>query len=869
MYAVSESTDYGISVADITIVAETNKDLGNLVLKKTGSIGAIVRLASNNISNLSGTDLYIPGTSFNAKTDKDGRVILDGLPVGEYLVRVERPGVKPAEFANVTVQEDQITWLPVADTVLSISPGPEGYFSIESLGTFLYNNVQYELVGSTDLTVELFYDNEAALYRLSDSGEFTGASNKNVQATDESSLTGEGPHEIYVQYSDLNGQESSVSSERVFVDTGAPSIDSLSVYGGLNQTVSQAVYVDITCSDAGSGIKDYIISEQESFADSEWTSISDNSCGRVPLMLTSGTGNKTIYVKPRDKANNVSTTMSTSIELAASAEGKIWSESVAFLNSTSSRNSLSIDVRGGYAIASFVEQVSESAEDLKTTRFQPGGSRTPAVTMEANVDYQGRRPLVRLNNLGGAMLVMARFQGNVRPSYYAMNQSDPTANWSNFVEIDLLERDWSVDAVVDSNNNFHVVMEQWGGAFGNIYYNRYDASSESWGSPTVLETSNGYATQGRVRVDSADNVYAFWSREDWATWFSSSWRYEPYWTVFDDISGTWSGEQAITPQIAVGSGTERLMDVHVAANDDIWILWCQDDWYYSDHPVFVRQYAAATDTWGAVDRLLLPVTITASNQYLDFSSDNGSFTAVIPAQTYRDHLELMAAVETAMEAVDTAVNYAVTLEHDTSKIEIEALNSTVFTLDWSSGANSATSIASSLGFTGSSDGTGQTKYTADTSMTNKVNCAADAAVRTDSNNNPVVAWIDQDEAVHIREHNGTSWLAAETINSFDSSTMIRNLNLIVDGSDYWHVAYDTKRSKNLRVWAHRHYSGTWDPPQLVDNFTIEGLSDATEELSKFNPSSVLAILPDGKPTVFWTTFNYEGIVPSLRTSSFE
>jgi hypothetical protein len=142
-------------------------------------------------------------------------------------------------------------------------------------------------------------------------------------------------------------------------------------------------------------------------------------------------------------------------------------------------------------------------------------------------------------------------------------------------------------------------------------------------------------------------------------------------------------------------------------------------------------------------------------------------------------------------------------------------------------------------------------------------------VRTDANNRPVVAWTDSDKRVNFRAKTSAGWAPAETLSSFDYSTIIRNLNLSTDSNGEVLLAYDTKSDQTLSVWAHRRFQGTWMPLAIVDSFKVPALADSNEEQRKYNPTTVLSILPGGLPALFWHHFEPTDYTPHIKSSTFK
>jgi hypothetical protein len=127
-----------------------------------------------------------------------------------------------------------------------------------------------------------------------------------------------------------------------------------------------------------------------------------------------------------------------------------------------------------------------------------------------------------------------------------------------------------------------------------------------------------------------------------------------------------------------------------------------------------------------------PIEITASSKYFDITDDGGTFAASITEKMYRDPYELAAACETAINAAGSDV-FTVTYDDATGKYTITG-DGAVLSLLWDTGANTANTIGSKLGFVVSADDTGSLTYTSD----NAADLTAGFTPSFDSSN-PLVA----------------------------------------------------------------------------------------------------------------------------------
>ncbi len=130
-----------------------------------------------------------------------------------------------------------------------------------------------------------------------------------------------------------------------------------------------------------------------------------------------------------------------------------------------------------------------------------------------------------------------------------------------------------------------------------------------------------------------------------------------------------------------------------------------------------------------------PIEITASDRYLDFTDDAGTWAAVVAAKLYKDPHELATALQEAMDLV-TSTTPTVTYSNSTGKFTIKTTG-TVLSLLWNTGGNTANTIGDKIGFSVAADDTGvaaTTGYTSD----NPITLSAPYTATPDSNVNPLV-----------------------------------------------------------------------------------------------------------------------------------
>lgn len=125
-------------------------------------------------------------------------------------------------------------------------------------------------------------------------------------------------------------------------------------------------------------------------------------------------------------------------------------------------------------------------------------------------------------------------------------------------------------------------------------------------------------------------------------------------------------------------------------------------------------YAELEFAFEGTEYLFNPVIITATNKYLDVTDDTGTIAISVPEGIYKTPIELADALHAACNGASTE-NYTVTYNSLTGKFTI-ASTSTLLTLLWNTGANTANSIGTTLGFLVAADDSGSLTYTSDNEL---------------------------------------------------------------------------------------------------------------------------------------------------------
>lgn len=128
-----------------------------------------------------------------------------------------------------------------------------------------------------------------------------------------------------------------------------------------------------------------------------------------------------------------------------------------------------------------------------------------------------------------------------------------------------------------------------------------------------------------------------------------------------------------------------------------------------------------------------PIEITASTDTLDFYDGTLTMAVTITNKMFKDPHELAAALQTGMNAQGSADTFTVVYLDASGKFKFSS-NGATFSILWNTGAGTAQSIATKVGFTTAADSTGALTYTAP----NALSLVAPHVPAFD-NSNPLVA----------------------------------------------------------------------------------------------------------------------------------
>ena len=212
-----------------------------------------------------------------------------------------------------------------------------------------------------------------------------------------------------------------------------------------------------------------------------------------------------------------------------------------------------------------------------------------AQLIESGVGYADS-PQVGVDNQGNAMAVWAQNDG-VTNNIYANRYNVATGTWGT---AQLIETGIGYAAgqriAVDTLGNAMAVWSQADGATTNLYANRYNVATGTWGTAQLIETGIGYPFGQQIAVDNAGNAMAVWSQVDGST-------INLYANRYNVVTGTWGTAQLIES----GGDAANSVQIAIDAQGNAIAVWTQSDGY--SYSLYANRYNVTTGAWGVAQLL--------------------------------------------------------------------------------------------------------------------------------------------------------------------------------------------------------------------------------------------------------------------------
>lgn len=141
---------------------------------------------------------------------------------------------------------------------------------------------------------------------------------------------------------------------------------------------------------------------------------------------------------------------------------------------------------------------------------------------------------------------------------------------------------------MDSHGNAIVVWSQVDGSDRKVWGTRYDASSDSWDAPKLLETLSGLVIGLQLAVDPHGNAMAVWVQEE------ADFSRDLWYNRYSIATQSWQGAALLGMDT---TGTADPPSIAMDAAGNAWVVWAQSN--LTGNPSFInaRRYEAASSSW--------------------------------------------------------------------------------------------------------------------------------------------------------------------------------------------------------------------------------------------------------------------------------
>ncbi len=278
-----------LDARDLKVNADGTRSVatGEHSVRKVGALTGRVTLETG--ESAVGIDIFVPGTTYIAKTDADGNFLLGFLPRGSYLVRAEKDGFASKEWNNVSIGDQQT--VDLGSATLLISTGPQ-------VSSFTLNSLN-QATGRAELSIKLA---KSSKYRVSKLQDFSDTIFKPVDVTlPELTIDMEfNPSSklitIYLEAADSDGLS---ASSQLLIDLEAPTAGSVLVNN--SNGIINSISLPLTLSAQGA-TRMRFAEASAGLASGAWLDYTPNYTYTLQLLTE---GQRRIYVAFADAAGNV------------------------------------------------------------------------------------------------------------------------------------------------------------------------------------------------------------------------------------------------------------------------------------------------------------------------------------------------------------------------------------------------------------------------------------------------------------------------------------------------------------------------------------------------------------------------------------
>lgn len=237
-----------------------------------------------------------------------------------------------------------------------------------------------------------------------------------------------------------------------------------------------------------------------------------------------------------------------------------------------------------------------------------------AMLIETDNTGDAYQPKITFDNNGNAMAVWRQLKNNLFNIWG--NRFDAHSNsWGSatLIETNNTGHAFNPQIAFDNNGNANAVWYQYNGTLYNIWTNRFDKNNNRWGTATLIETNNaGHALNPQIAFDSNGNAISVWQQHDGT-------RYNIWANHFDSTSNRWHSATLIETDNA---GNASSPQIAFDDNGNAIVVWNQTDG--SHYNIWANRFDGSFNSWHTATLIETDNAGNASSPQIAFDSSGNA-----------------------------------------------------------------------------------------------------------------------------------------------------------------------------------------------------------------------------------------------------
>jgi len=404
--------------------------------------------------------------------------------------------------------------------------------------------------------------------------------------------------------------------------------------------------------------------------------------------------------------------------------------------------------------------------------------------------------------------------------------------WGDITTVSTESISYSSDSniAVDSSNNVHIVWYDYSDYNGagidiDIFYKKFDATTSTWGSVTILSSESTQSSYlPKMVIDSHDNIHVVWS--DYTDYSGAGVDADIWYKKFNSVTNTWGSAVVVSTESDLNSHEPGIT---VDQNDNVHIVWYDNsniNYAGTDFDVLYKRFDTSTSTW--TETTVVSYLSTGDSGSPSITTDSRNNVHVV----WTDYTDIYGAgtdKDIFYRRLDGATLYWGNIEL-VSTSSTDTVNSARIAVDKLDNIHIVWSDNTDLYGAGIDQDIHYRKLFASTSTwggtiilsTESISASYHAYLAIDDANNVYVVWVDRLSIysdIVYKVYNAASYQWSDLgVVIQDSDGYSEHTSIAVDNSGFVHVSwtdtYDVTNTGNDRDVYYRKLSGRAFTPVL-------------------------------------------------------